>query len=218
MTKEQTEETKYPLRTSRRKKTHATIISVAARLFQEHGYKNTTIQMIAERANIHITTVFNHFSNKSDILEEIIRTNQEYMRADIENAIGKKLFFPFVRELSIKNSRAQSGNHKVYDPADGPAGIFLWEDPVATVIWLEYELEKGKLLARFFADENGMDIDRDLEPCLVSSMLTYGTIEVFQKWRKDPLQTNLENETLAMVDTVEALVHGKSIIQRKPLL
>jgi AcrR family transcriptional regulator len=52
----------------RRRRTHRLIFDTAVRLFLEQGYEATTIEQIADAADVARATVFNHFPRKADIV------------------------------------------------------------------------------------------------------------------------------------------------------
>lgn len=57
----------------RKARTRAAILAAASDLFQEHGYENTSIQQIAERADTGVGTLYGYFRSKEDILREVLR-------------------------------------------------------------------------------------------------------------------------------------------------
>ena len=65
--KDVTQAERFPRRTARRENTRKRIIAVAARLFQRVGYGTTTMNAIAEAADVHVTTLFTHFKSKQDL-------------------------------------------------------------------------------------------------------------------------------------------------------
>jgi TetR/AcrR family transcriptional regulator, cholesterol catabolism regulator len=48
------------------------ILSIAGRLFAEHGYHGTSIRLIAESADLQSATLYSHFRNKSSMFRELI--------------------------------------------------------------------------------------------------------------------------------------------------
>lgn len=48
------------------------IISTAINLFAEHGYHNTSMNMIAEEADVSKGGLYWHFSSKKDLYREIV--------------------------------------------------------------------------------------------------------------------------------------------------
>lgn len=51
----------------------ADVIDAATRLFSEHGYKGTTVRMIADEVGILSGSLYSHISRKEDILLQIAR-------------------------------------------------------------------------------------------------------------------------------------------------
>lgn len=65
--------------------TRQNIVSTAMRLFKRQGFESTTLDQIAEEADVAKKTIYNHFPNKEDIVidyiqSEIVRTEAENLR------------------------------------------------------------------------------------------------------------------------------------------
>ena len=56
------------LRERKKDKTHAEVQKQALRLFREKGYGNTTVEQIAEAAEVSPSTFFRYFSTKEDVV------------------------------------------------------------------------------------------------------------------------------------------------------
>ncbi|WP_246350456.1 TetR/AcrR family transcriptional regulator [Nocardia barduliensis] len=56
----------------RAKVTREHILDTAARLFGEHGIANTSTNRIAAEAGVSVNTVYRHFSDRTDIVEELL--------------------------------------------------------------------------------------------------------------------------------------------------
>src|ERR1700721_3406423 len=59
--------TKEPLRQRKKARTARTIEEVATELFEQQGYDATTLEQIAEAAEVHKQTVLRYFKSKEDI-------------------------------------------------------------------------------------------------------------------------------------------------------
>jgi AcrR family transcriptional regulator len=57
-------------RTRHRERRHQELYAAAVELFVEQGFENTTMEQIAERADVARATVFNHFERKTAFLDE----------------------------------------------------------------------------------------------------------------------------------------------------
>jgi AcrR family transcriptional regulator len=67
------------LRELKRLRTEQRLIEVAIKLFVERGFEQTTLQQIAETAEIAPRTIFHHFSTK----EELVAAWQDQVRSDL---------------------------------------------------------------------------------------------------------------------------------------
>ncbi len=66
-----------PLPSNRR----AELLEIAAGLFAEKGFRNTTVRDIAEAAGILSGSLYHHFDSKESMVDEILRTFQEELFA-----------------------------------------------------------------------------------------------------------------------------------------
>ncbi len=55
----------------------AELLAIAAGLFAEKGFKNTTVRDIADAAGILSGSLYHHFDSKESMVDEILRTFQE---------------------------------------------------------------------------------------------------------------------------------------------
>src|SRR4051794_23749100 len=62
---------------SRSQATRATLIEVAAELFAEHGYVQTSIRDITRKGEVTSGAIYGHFRNKADLLAEAISARTE---------------------------------------------------------------------------------------------------------------------------------------------
>ena len=53
------------------------LLSIAARLFAEKGFKNTTVRDIADAAGILSGSLYHHFDSKESMVDEILRSFQD---------------------------------------------------------------------------------------------------------------------------------------------
>jgi AcrR family transcriptional regulator len=65
------------LRQRKKRKTSDAIVSVAADLFREPGYEETTIEMISSAAGVSPGTIYNYFGTKNAILTAVVTRDTE---------------------------------------------------------------------------------------------------------------------------------------------
>jgi AcrR family transcriptional regulator len=66
------------------------ILDTAARTFYKHGYKATGVDTIAKAAGITKATLYHHFKNKDELIEESLKFLSEYHRGNYMKAWNKK--------------------------------------------------------------------------------------------------------------------------------
>ncbi len=198
-------EKQYPMRTSRRKKTRASIIIAADKLFGQSGYKNTTMNAIAAAANVHVTTVFNHFPNKTDLVAKIAGGAVIGLERAIDEHKGKTPFFDFIREVTKVG--AELALQKADDAIQSDVGVFLGESPDVMATWILFEAKKAKMLSEYIAEEYNLDMKRDQRPSLVANMIVTGTVQAFQQWLEQEGKTDLVADALSVIDSVEKILN-----------
>lgn len=100
-------------RARRRQERRDRVFAVAIELFIERGYHNTTMEDIAERANVARATVFNHFERKMMFLDEWTARRRERAMAGAadrqlaEHHVGE-ILARYMRELAHINTSARA--------------------------------------------------------------------------------------------------------------
>ncbi|WP_322819555.1 TetR/AcrR family transcriptional regulator [Tepidiforma sp.] len=78
-----------PGRLERRKaRTRAAILQAASTLFHQHGFEDTSIQQIAERADTGVGTLYGYFPSKEALLREVLRTSRDEAVARYRAAVA----------------------------------------------------------------------------------------------------------------------------------
>ena len=93
------------LRERKKQRTRQTIVDVATRLFAEHGYSETTLGEVAAEAEVALSTIFNYFPTKADIV---------FAPTDIviESARERILGRPLEEDATVAIlARGRSGDH-----------------------------------------------------------------------------------------------------------
>lgn len=86
----------------------AEIIRAAARVFAEKGYQRATIREIAEKAEVAEGTIYNHFTNKADLLVALIEGLDSVPQqvSDLEDGLESDLRGFFADYLRRRLQRA----------------------------------------------------------------------------------------------------------------
>jgi AcrR family transcriptional regulator len=72
------------VRQSRKLATRERVLAAARALFQEVGYDEATIRMVAQRAGVSVGSVFTTFSGKAEILSQVMDDRLESLYAELD--------------------------------------------------------------------------------------------------------------------------------------
>ena len=75
----------YTLREKRKRKTRRSLIRAADELFTQQGYRGTTLEEVADRAGVHVQTLYRHFPTKESLVLGRDREAFEMLAADLSN-------------------------------------------------------------------------------------------------------------------------------------
>jgi AcrR family transcriptional regulator len=64
------------------------LLAIAARLFAERGFRNTTVRDIADAAGILSGSLYHHFDSKESMVDEILQTFQQELFAAYEQILA----------------------------------------------------------------------------------------------------------------------------------
>jgi AcrR family transcriptional regulator len=64
------------------------LLAIAARLFAERGFRNTTVRDIADAAGILSGSLYHHFDSKESMVDEILQTFQQELFAGYEQILA----------------------------------------------------------------------------------------------------------------------------------
>jgi TetR/AcrR family transcriptional regulator, cholesterol catabolism regulator len=71
-------------RQERKQATRARVLAAAHDLFDEIGYEETTIRMVALRAQVSVGSVFTTFAGKAELLSQVMGDRVEALQAELE--------------------------------------------------------------------------------------------------------------------------------------
>ncbi len=195
-----TQAERFPRRTARRENTRKRIIKAAARLFQRVGYGSTTMNAIADAADVHVTTLFTHFKSKQDLAASANDITLRRLERLIAESQGQMPFFALFRNIVLDFAGRREGER---DP-----GVTVWaeleRDPELALAWATYEHRQVMMLADYVAAEYGL-APGDYRPMLVSGLMVSASWEAHRRWSGDAQRLNLERETLAALEIAEAM-------------
>jgi AcrR family transcriptional regulator len=78
---------RVPAGQARRQATRERVLAAARDLFDEVGYTETTIRMVAQRASVSVGSVFTSFASKAHLLHHVMENRLEALYGELEQVI-----------------------------------------------------------------------------------------------------------------------------------
>lgn len=197
----------YPLRERRKRRTRNALINAATELFFSQGYAETTLEEVAERAEVHVQTLYRHFPTKEALALAPDRMTFERFRdavLDPGRAVDTLGFWRNWVELQSREVKERfstvylkRARTRENVPSLAVASLRLWH---------EYE----DVITEAVARDMGVDPERDLKPRLIACTLWGGHQHAVRRWAASKGKLDLTDTLLAVVDEVIGLF-GKQV-------
>lgn len=194
-------EVKYPRRTERRRRTREKILRVASDHFIQHGFSASTMQNIADAADIHVTTLFMHFNSKNDLAAAIASNGAEDLRERALNARETLPFFDFFREEAL----AYAASRKSVSQPDAALWNRFRHDRELAFAWTLYEQGQKDVYADYIATEYKLDRASNYIPDLVAALIVESLVLAHEKWAAAASKRKLADEINVAVEIVEKI-------------
>ncbi|MGW2745252.1 TetR/AcrR family transcriptional regulator [Streptomyces sp. NPDC001450] len=187
------------LRERKKIKTREAIRAATYGLIKEQGYDATTIEQIAERAEVSPSTVFRYFPTKEDIVltdeydpllaEELrARPADESLTDSLRHVMHRALNASVNEDPEVLRMRAHLGV----------------QVPAVRARMFESMSETGRLLRGALAERSGLDPD-GLEVRVYAMSLIGGLMEVYMYWAENDFEGDLRDRVERALDVLE---HG----------
>ncbi|MEZ3182375.1 TetR family transcriptional regulator [Streptomyces pimonensis] len=185
------------LRERKKIKTREAIRTAAYGLVREQGYDATTIEQIADRAEVSPSTVFRYFPAKEDIV-----LTDEYDAALMEEFSARPADEPWTVSLRHVVRRAIELGAGEEREVTRLRTQLLAEVPAVRSRMLESMSGTGRMLARAIAGRTGLDPD-GLEVRVLSMSLIGGLMETSQYWAEHGHRDDLADLVDRALDVLE---------------
>lgn len=187
------------LRERKKIKTRMAIRAATYELIEDQGYDATTIEQIAERAEVSQSTVFRYFPTKEDIV-----LTDEYDSVLEEELRARPADEPWLDSLRYILKKAVGANWTEEPEVTRLRSRLMLEVPAVRSRMIESMSEIGRLLCRVIAERTGRD-PADLEVRVYAMSLIGGLSEVTVHWAQNDFRDNLAD----LVDrAVNVFEHG----------
>jgi AcrR family transcriptional regulator len=154
-----------PTRRERKKlETRRALERAALRLFGEKGYDQTTVEDIAEAADVAVRTFFRYFSSKQDVLfGDVVTDKIGRLRIELANRPPTEDPLASVRAvMDLLDFNSPDEEEQILARMD-----LMRRQPSCVSRYLEIIDEMRSVVVEFVAERTGLDPRRDLYPMLV---------------------------------------------------
>ena len=187
------------LRERKKIKTREAIRSATYALLREQGYDATTIEQIAERAEVSPSTVFRYFPTKEDIV-----LTDEYdplMVRELRSRPAGESWMDSLRYVMDKAIDAMTREDPEVLRMRAHLGVQV---PAVRSRMVESMSETGRLLRGALAERAGLDPD-GLEVRVYAMSLVGGMMEVYMAWAENDFEGDLRDLVRRALNVLE---HG----------
>jgi AcrR family transcriptional regulator len=194
-----------PTRRQRKKlETRQALEQAALRLFSERGYEQTTVEDIAEAADVAVRTFFRYFSSKQAVLFGDFVTDR-IARVRVE------LYARPPDEDPLESVKAVMDLLDFASPEDEAAILarmdMMRQEPSFVTRYLEIIDQMRLAIVEFVAERTGLDARRDMYPSLVGGACLASWDASLKVWVAMGATVPLRDLRIKAFDTLSAGLH-----------
>ena len=189
----------YPLRERKRTNTRAVLVSACVKLLAEKGYKNLTMQNVADEAGIHVQTLYKHFPTKFD-LASTASCEELRRRMKVRNQDTFREWSEYVIERASEITNFDQGK------------LFLgtidstFSSENSQQLSLAIASEYTDILIRNIAKDLSMNHEQDLMPKIIGNIIYTASTHNTLEWYRAGGKTDLIQQSKKMLDKTKFLI------------
>ncbi len=183
------------LRERKKARTRRELITVASRLFRKQGYEATTLEQIADEAEVSIRTLLRYFESKLHLALAGHYDRLERFCSRVEDPDRELDTLSCWREHVEESARAWTDTRNFAIHVN-----FVYSAPILLAGLLEINQRYEDAIARGLAVDAGVDPDSDLYGRLLAAMLIAGNSAAARRWVATGGKDDLAATCLAVVD------------------
>jgi len=173
------------LRERKKIKTRTAIRDATYDLIEEQGYDATTIEQIADRAEVSPSTVFRYFPTK----EDIVLTDEEDALI-LEELKARPKDEPWTESVRAIMQKAVRLGHEQQPEITRLRAHLMAQVPAVRARMMESMSVASHMLAEGIAERTGRDVD-SLEVRVYTMSVVAGLAEISQYWAENDFQDDL---------------------------
>ncbi len=184
------------------------IYEAARQLFLEQGYAATTVEQIAEAADVAQTTFFNHFQSKDAVLREMTGEISAHLEAMLQQELAtsdsaerriRRFATQALQALGATEGLAREVLLELLRKASGPGTALPYlasvREPFTTIV------REG---------QSAGDVRRDLDPTLLAELVIGMLNTALLGWLNDPGYP-FEKRMTQFVDVIAELIRPRPV-------
>jgi TetR/AcrR family transcriptional regulator, regulator of mycofactocin system len=155
-----------PTRRERKKlETRQALEHAALRLFAERGYEQTTVEEIAEAADVAVRTFFRYFSSKQDVLfGDVVKDRVSRLRTELASRPRRESVITSITTvMDLLDVAGEDEEEQILARFD-----LLRHQPSLRTRYLDLINAMRLVVVEFVADRTGMDPRHDMYPHLLA--------------------------------------------------
>lgn len=183
------------LRARKQRRARLLAMEVASRIFRERGFEQATLEEIADKAEMSVSSLLRYFGSKERLALAHHLDHLESCRRHL--ADGSKPVVQRWREFIVD----QASSLRSFDSYNEERRLIV-SVPGLLRLLSRIQLDQQDDLATAFAVEAGVEPDADLYGRLLAALLVAGNEAVYIQWLRSGGQGDLAEMCLAVVDFV----------------
>ncbi|MDC0068835.1 TetR/AcrR family transcriptional regulator [Gammaproteobacteria bacterium] len=199
----------YPKRSEKKNKNREQLIDAADRLFATKGYQHTTLNDVAEKAGLHVQTLYKQFKNKDELAMAAAGNAIDHLREHFDAATDDDstidTWRAFITDVLAGLLPMGIGEYKRRQLQSASS---MMNDNFLLIVYAGYE----DVLTEHLAADFGLDPETHHLPRLVASLLWNGAEVAIKRCAgidtgKDVLHDGkaILEENLAVIDDIEEI-------------
>ena len=189
---------KPPSRRSRKLQTRAALIQASVELIAELGYAETTLEAVAERANLHVQTLYRHFPSKELLAVAPEQDSLDLFKAAVRQKDPELPFTSFWREWAAMSADTTQTRYRELHLQR----MRSLQTPAVMSQFHALANEYLDLLENGLADELPLDPKTSHYPRLFAAMLWEGNHHATHKWVLNQGRSDLVEVVTEVIDDV----------------
>ena len=180
----------YPLRERRKLRTRQALLLATRELVAEKGFEDFTLEQVADRAEVHVQTLYRHFPTKSELLS----AGALFVQEELERALKEER----KDETTIEVWRTFIARHAMESDQLCRQFVVPVESSASWAIHVRYI----ELLSEGLAVDMGVDRKTDRRPFFLACMLKGAVDTLYVEWSTSGQVGKIKSKLLKTIDEI----------------